>query len=541
MAASNLRGIVFLLLIFPFAAGSQTTPTAPQEGTGRTVVKANTRLVVVDVVATDSKGDPITDLGEQDFTILEDGRPQKISSFTFQHPQAPASRDPQLPPNVFTNAPASKTSSLNIILLDASNGEFSSRAYALDELTKYLESGPVIQPTAMYVLEHKLELLHDFTTDTKALRHALAGFRPQIAPHVDTAEAAASTYAQRGSFQAQDVGIQNTLKALGALAQSLAGYPGRKNLIWLSEAFPVNFFPESLAPLSTTIPPRGSSATSALSPTLSRGEAAFAAQTGARGYSDYLADVQKVADAFMGSQVAIYPIDAAGVGRISQIEALTTMRTMAERTGGKTFANQNDLKGSLRSSMDDGSTYYTLSYYPDNKTWDGKFRSIEIKSDRARVNLRFRQGYYALNPEADKEDAKRLSADFSQALAFDAPSSTAIPFHATVAPPASGQKLAVQFAIDPHSLSYSQLENGAQEANLGCAVVAYSGKGSMVRNEINNLTGKVKAENFPALMQSQFPCQCAIDLKPGKYTLRLGVVDKISRHMGTATASVTIQ
>lgn len=65
MAASSLRGIVFLLLMFPFVARSQTTPTAAQEGTAKTVVKANTRLVVVDVVTTDSKGDPITDLSER--------------------------------------------------------------------------------------------------------------------------------------------------------------------------------------------------------------------------------------------------------------------------------------------------------------------------------------------------------------------------------------------------------------------------------------------------------------------------------------------
>jgi len=51
-------------------------------------LRTNTRLVVVDVVATDSKGQPVTDLKAADFTVLEDGKPQKISGFNFEHPGA---------------------------------------------------------------------------------------------------------------------------------------------------------------------------------------------------------------------------------------------------------------------------------------------------------------------------------------------------------------------------------------------------------------------------------------------------------------------
>jgi VWFA-related protein len=503
------------------------------------VVKANTRLVVVDVVATDSKGAPVTDLAAQDLTVLENGRPQKISEFSFQHPQAIASSEPHLPPNVFTNVPVSKTSSLNVILLDALNGEFASRAHALDELNKYLESGPVIQPTAVYLLEHKLKLMHDFTTDTKVLKDVLAGFHPQVAAPVDTVYASASPFTQKGTLQANAQTIEITLKALNALALSLAGYPGRKNLIWLSEAFPVNLFPDEMktadvlrAKPGGTSPPAGSNET-----------ATMQMQFGKNSSADYIAEVEKVADAFMTAQVAVYPIDAAGVGRISQLESLTTMRSMAERTGGKTYANQNDLTAGLRNSMDDGSTYYTLTYYPEDKTWDGKFRHIDVKSGRSGVNLRYRLGYYALNPglEArEKEDSKKLGEEFSQALALDSPSSTAILFHATVTPPvAGGQKVTVNFAIDPHTLAYTE-KDGAQQASLGCAIMAYSGKGSMVRNEINNVMGKVKSEEFSKLMQSNFPCQSTIELKPGQYTLRLGVVDKTSKVMGTTTASVTV-
>src|SRR5215467_12755690 len=59
-------------------AQSPAAPSLP-------VLKATTRLVVVDVVATDGKGEPVADLTADDFTVLEDGKPQKISGFSFQH------------------------------------------------------------------------------------------------------------------------------------------------------------------------------------------------------------------------------------------------------------------------------------------------------------------------------------------------------------------------------------------------------------------------------------------------------------------------
>ena len=532
--------LAFLCCLAQVVAFSQSD--SQQQGgaayKSQSVVKTNTRLVVVDVVVTDSKGAPIPGLQSTDFTVLENGRPQKISTFSFQHPEAVTSEQASLPANVFTNTPSTKASSLNIILLDALNGEFTSRAHALDELGKFLGSAPSIQPTAIYLLEDKLKLLHDFSTDPASLKTALTSFKPKVAPHVDDVYSAASAFTQKGTYQTGDETIQRTLKALNALAQSLAAYPGRKNLIWLSEAFPVNLFPDiyELGPKGTA-----SGFGSKQQQGQVEGPRVDNYKFSKDSYSDYLAEVEKVADVLMAAQVAVYPIDAAGVGRISRLEAMVTMRSMAERTGGETFANQNGLTGSIRSSMDDGSTYYTLAYYPDDKNWDGKFRHIEVKTDHSGANLRYRLGYYALDPNLESnEDVKKLGAEFTQALMIDSPSSTAVLFRATVQPPVAGQKVQVNFAIDPRTLSFTEKEGGTQQASLGCAIVAYSEKRSLVRNEINNVVGKVKAEEFPKLMRSNFPCQCTIDLKPGKYVLRLGVVDKVSRQMGTTTASVAV-
>jgi VWFA-related protein len=544
---SRVRSALVISFLTLLASGghAQSNPAPKAEGgQARPVLKANTRLVVVDVVATDSKGVPLANLKKEDFTMLEDGVAQQIASFSFQYSSGSAQESISLSPNVFSNVPARSTSGMNVILLDGLNGEFATRAYALEELIKFLEGQGSIRPTAIYVLGKKLKLLHDFTRDTHALREALKGFTPQAPLRMNSVEANASPYTQQGDFSMSERNIQATLQGLNTLAQVLAGYPGRKNLLWLSEAFPVVLFPEeSLMSPSAMIISRNPGGPE------TKGESMSVAPGGVMGAkvdirADYLALVKRVADALMNAQVAVYPLDAAGVGKISRLNALSTMRTMAERTGGMTYANQNSLVHSIEASLDDGATYYTLAYYPDNKTWDGRFRRIEVKTSEPGTKLRYRQGYYARDPGQDPAkgvDNKKLSMEITQALALDVPSATAVLFRATVSPPAEkGQKVLVKFEIDPHTLKFDETSDGVEHASVSCALVAFSGKGSPVKEELNNMTAKIQPSEFPKLMRASFPCQVTTELNSGNYTLRLGVVDRNSRLIGTTTAQVTV-
>src|ERR1700732_1351812 len=94
---------LFTLCFFPAAYSQSNTANQPQDVMhSDQVIRTNTRLVVVDVVVTDSKGQPVPDLKPADFTLLEDGKPQKISGFNFEHPGGtPAAvAQAQLPPSV---------------------------------------------------------------------------------------------------------------------------------------------------------------------------------------------------------------------------------------------------------------------------------------------------------------------------------------------------------------------------------------------------------------------------------------------------------
>jgi VWFA-related protein len=526
-----------LIASFLPGAYSQTTPSSPPQDVlqSNQTLRTNTRLVVVDVVATDSNGQPVSDLKASDLIVLEDGKPQKISAFSYQREKAAIVVAGSASAGVFTNAPQYKdASSMNVILLDALNGNLAGHAYGRDQLLRFLDKGTLTQPTALYALEEKLTLLHDFTTDIKGLRSLVEDYKPKGAAHVQDVYSSASPFSARAPSNATTSHtMEVTIAALNSLAGALAGYPGRKNLIWISEGFPITLFPEIIFD-----DPAGCMSCTSPTPATMANSTSFSSGTG----KDFDAEVQKVANALMNAQVAMYPVDASGLQKDNRLNAINTMRSLADRTGGKAFYNRNDVDLGISSSLEDGSTYYTLEYYPANKTWDGKFRSIQIKG-RSGVNLRYRQGYYALDPGTqNKYTDKALTRTFSDALSLDSPSATGVVFRAGVVPPSAKEKqVTVNFAIDPHTLGFEHKDDGLQHIMVSCAVAAFSEKGSFLKEEVSSVTAAMKADEFEKMMKGQqFPCKRTINLKPGNYNLTLGVVDRNSGLIGTTTAWVKV-
>ena len=530
-----------MVILLSFLAISQTSSaqdrkkdTLESQGT----LRSTTRLVVVDIVATDSKGQPVTDLEAEDFTVLESGAPQKISNFTFQHPgnvqSAPAL---SLPPNVVSNAPPFKSSLLNVILFDSVNGEFSSQAYAKDQLIRFFSSARLDSPVALFALETKLRLLQDFTTDTAALKAAIEKYKQTAqSAQTESFESRESPFTTKGDFHTNQRNIETTLNQLNVLAKILGGYPGRKNLIWLSESFPLDLYPESTIRSANIADLDGNGSKS--------GPNTFDNMVAGGAFKDFAALVKKLAESMMASQVALYPVDAAGVGKNEHLASQHTANDLAYRTGGKAFHNTNDLSGSMRSGIDDGSTYYTLSYYPENKKWDGQFRAIQIKTARTGINLRYRIGYYALDPEkATKENNDQVSEEFSRSLQVDSPAATAVRFQAGVVPPSAktNNRLVVNFAIDPHTVHFERSSDGTEHASLSCTVWAYGknkDKPTMSRGDTSK--ADLKPDVYEQVMKQYYPCKQELDLKPGTYTLRLGVLDRNSNQMGTTTAQVIV-
>jgi hypothetical protein len=346
-----------------------------------------------------------------------------------------------------------------------------------------------------------------------------------------------------------DQRVQMTLAALNSLSRTLSGYPGRKNLIWISESFP---FDVMLANVS--------------------GRASLNSRA-------YLPEIARTGNLLSDSQVAIYPLDARGLagsglfnvanngdqygnsmagstlrgGMASQMDheaddrmaSHSTMNDLAERTGGRAFYNRNDLDGAVRDSITDGSTYYTLGYYPENKDWNGGFRNIQVKLKRSGVKLRYRIGYFAVDTATfAKLNPKRQDEEFDDALSLNIPVSTALPFQALVMPPSAKtqNKVIVNYHVDPHALSFEASNDGLQAVNMECAVRVFTKKNpdKPVATEAQKMGGALNADAYAKIMKGFFPCRDALALQPGDYLLRLGVRDNVTGLIGTANASLTI-
>jgi VWFA-related protein len=540
-----------------------------------TVLKVKSRLVVVDVVARDGKGVPVTDLKQEDFTVLEDGKEQKLRIFNFQHPDdSVATTPPQAPANgmnVVDNLPHFQPGrALNVVLMDALNTSRLNQVSMRQAMIKFLETLPANEPIAVYLLSDRIHLLQDFTTDPAVLKDVVRSFKGRNSPLL-TVSTDGSPIApilpgvaqslppqmagQIKAFQDQmtmdttDQRVQITLAALNSLSRTLSGYPGRKNLIWISETFPFDVMLSNVA-----------------------GRASL----NSRSYSP---EIARTGNLLSDSQVAIYPLDARGLtggalfnvanssdqygnsmagatlrgGMSSQMDresddlmaARSTMNDLADRTGGRAFYNRNDLDGAVRDSINDGSTYYTLGYYPENKDWNGGFRNIQVKLKRGGVKLRYRIGYFAVETAAfAKLNPKRQDEDFDDALSLNIPVSTALPFQAQVMPPSAKtqNKVIVNYRVDPHALSFEASNDGLQAVNMECAVRVFPKKNpdKPVATEAQKMGGALNTDAYAKIMKGSFPCRDAIALQPGDYLLRLGVRDNVTGLIGTANASLTI-
>jgi len=568
---------IWLLAMFCAFSPAMVAQTAPAatgaqspEDTSKApfVLKTSTHLVLVDVIATNGKGEAVTDLSAEDFAVSEDGHPQIVRSFSLQQPAHDRSDlqavSQPLPPGVVTNIPRhAKGAIWNVIVLDALNSPMLDQSDTRQQLLKVLEKLPD-QPVAVYVLGAQLRLIQDFSSDPAVLKQAIARMNNKASALLDNPkgghegerypaaffgvlpeQAKASILRWEGESTASRTRnrLQITLEALNAIAANLKPLPGRKNLIWVSEGFPFAIEPGVVVPAHESVSGR-----------------------------DYTVAVSKTANALFDSQVAIYPIDSRGmvpsqvydpasrgfdaIGQgESQIGLKSTvseqnnnldvshasMQEVAERTGGKAFYNRNEVGNAIVESMNDGATYYTLSYSPSNRDWNGKFRRISIKSRRSGVRLRYRLGYFAIQPAAMAGRQEQIAA-FEHAMDLSAPASTALLFQARVFPPSdkTQNQVVVNYSIVAAGLSFEKGQDQLQHASVNCAVEAYSSKGELVKKDGTTLTAALQPDVYDKVLREGLPCQEKLTLPAGDYIFRLGVRDNTTGAIGTTDTQLSI-
>lgn len=530
-------------------------------------IKSEVRLVLVDVVVTSSNRRPVPGLRKEDFQIAEDGRPQTISFFE-EHKDSPAATIslPAMPPDVFTNYPTVKsTDSVNVLLLDSLNTEVPDQAFVRAQMTNYLRAAATVPTGArlsIFTLGSRLRMVRGFTADTSGLLAALSdsksGTDPKIMRELPTPSQNTSEIimldsqrspegrAEIKQFLDEEAAARTadragmTLQAFQQLARYLSSIPGRKNVMWVSGSFPVNFFPTADA--RSAKPGR------------------------------HERDIQQTADLLTADQVAVYPILATGLavntvydtdnyGRLIHDDDAgrafnqIAMETLARDTGGKAFYNSNALTESLAEAVDEGSHFYTLAYAPDNSNMDGKYRHIELKTTGGPYQLSYRRGYYADNVKyAEAGNDKKKSDSLTPLMAFGMPAFEQIVYKVRLAqanpehgasPAGDNAKLkaplvrcSLDFAISVQDLQLEKSADGMRRGNIEVMLVAYDRNGMPVNSFRKKSEIVLPPEAYKEVMQIGLQMHREIDVPKEEIFLRTGIYDLNSGNAGTLEISI---
>ncbi|MGE5646408.1 MAG: VWA domain-containing protein [Acidobacteriota bacterium] len=188
------------------------------------VIQTGTRLVLVDTVVTDKKGNYIRDLAVKDFRVWEDDKEQVIKTFSFEADAASQSKE--------------RTRYL-VLFFDNSTLTASDQIRAREAAAKFIEAntGPD-RMMAIVNFSGTVRVAQNFTSDVERLKQVAGGVKfSAMSPR--PVEVASLGMPRLGRVEA-DFRARSVLLALRSMAQNLASVPGRKTLVLLTAGFPLN-------------------------------------------------------------------------------------------------------------------------------------------------------------------------------------------------------------------------------------------------------------------------------------------------------------
>ena len=399
-------------------------PSAAQpERTQQPPIRSGINFVRVDVIVSDGKGQPVLDLKPEDFSVSEDGKPQKIEQFSVVKIDNTAQAEDR-PPSAIRNdydeerEAARPDVRLFVILLDDYHVRRGASMSVRKPLIDFIENqlGPADMVALMYPLTPVADIR--FSRDRAALIRAIEAF-----------EGRKFDYRPRNMFEEQytyypaavveRIRNQVSMGALKAAAVRMGGLrEGRKSIIFVSEGFTATL-PDQLNDPVAAMPGVGNPRRGRPGADTQNDRLDFANTVD---LNNEMRDVFEIANR---QNTSIYAVDPRGLGvfeydinegvgintdRRGLNAALDTLRVLADNTDGRAILNRNDLAVGMRQIIRDSSAYYLLGYTSTQAPTDGKFHRIEVKVARRGIDVRARKGYWAFT-----------AADAARALAPPTP------------------------------------------------------------------------------------------------------------------------
>jgi VWFA-related protein len=565
----------------PAPPAQQTQPAPGLSAPPAATLSVTAREVLLNVVVTDAKNNPVIGLKPWDFKILEEGQLQTIRRLDEHLPMSAAdvarlTAAPPLPPNTFTNhVPLINTNASTVVLLDALDTPLTAQQYLRQQLIDYLKNMEPGASIAIFQLDTEMRLIQGFSSDQATLLAAAESKRntPSLMRPINGNR---TIYEQTKREILRD--------GMNALGRYLAGFPGRKNLVWFTGQVPLTVFGTGVGnPFKDSFGVVGGS----------------------------LGDFSDLTDQLTLSRVSVYPVDSRGLddgfdmspaagprahSGPSFMERMNNdifdLTSIANNTGGKAYFNTNGLNNVIAEIVRNGSNYYSLAYATTNTQWDGEYRHIKVTVNRPGVQLQYRPGYYATNrsdqeqkqiaaierrsahgqtaPPADTTPASILPPDqsasgalvhhtrggFQDAMVLGAVPPTEIVFTASLEPGNDVEKFqkntlpqgnylqaayqtkpfrtdALLFRTDMHGIRLTQTPDGLRHGTVQFAAIVYDQQGQPVNSLLSTAQLDLTAATYQKLLRDGFSMrqQIAVPVK-GNYFLRLGVYDVTGDQIG---------
>jgi VWFA-related protein len=541
------------------------------------VIKVTANLVNVDVMVKDKKGKAITDLKPEDFTVSENGVPQKIEFFDStlaggNEAPKPASISLSTGPWGPNRLPRNIIS----LVLDGQTTEGTNLKHVRDGMTKYIrERISENDSVALFAISGGLQLLQPFTQDKAKLisaversdhvstgsktseqsgiNEAIAAIRDQLAAAPTggvTTPAGGSAAAQamisrrvleqylqlRSALSSQQT--RPVLAGLAAICEGLRAIPGKKTLVMFSQGF---IAPQSLDWQVQSTIDIANRANVAIYVIDSTGLTGGTPQSGALVPSSALSGIS----AATSQENRIRAAAGESVFDITRQEGLNRQQDLLYRisgdTGGQFIKNSNDIAAGLDRIDEEIRSRYTLAYRSTDPNFDGSFRKVTIEVRRPDAKVLARAGYYAIPPSQVvplSPDDKKLLANFETMSAH-----STLPLFLQVNSFRSQPGyyiVPLSFEISPASVEFAQKGDKEHLQLDVLGLVRAEGDDKILSRLGGNFDVELTAQQYESILHDKIFYRQDMQLEAGIYTIDLVVKDRLSGRVAAKRQSLTL-
>jgi VWFA-related protein len=535
---------------------SQTT--APR--TGDAVIHVSVSLVEVDALVTDSKGRHVPDLKPEDFTILEDGKPQKITRFSFVNPapaDATGARLTGFTPEARTapaHTPRREDVHRTIVLL-------------VDNLHTHTDDIGTLAPVLRRFAEEQVEpgdlvsvmgtksgmgLYESFTSDRRQLDAAIGKVlgitgdnRPQEASGAGDLPAEMHNGADDVDDYYYALYQKMAMNALRRAIVAMKDVPGRKTIMFFSDGImlpPASnldtsqtaFEMSGEAKQITALANRYGVVLDTFDPGGLQTPMSLTRQMGGMPSSSQMGLAK-------GSRMGGLPKTPPLQQRADAMALNEVPAFLARETGGVAIRNTNDVGQALVRAMDEMTGYYLIAYRPPERT--DKEHRIQVKVNRRGLHVRSRKGYAGALEEAEAKPAATRGEQLAQAL-FSPFAAGGIgvqltPLYSASAPDEkTGRRqplLRVTVVADGKDVQFASKTEGGKQAVLDLVVAAYDASDKQIAAQDHRYTLQATDEQAEAFRHGAVDYQVDLPIPAsGPYQVRAAVRDDATGKVGSA-------